>query len=52
MTLPLKDALETYIDRGWCPIPIPFRSKAPIVKGWPDLKVRLEELASYLTLPP
>ena len=35
---PLEMALD-YIDNGWLPIPIPYRSKAPKGKAWQQLKV-------------
>jgi hypothetical protein len=35
---PLEIALQ-YIDRGWSPIPIPHRSKGPIIDGWQNLRI-------------
>lgn len=32
-------AAETYIARGWVPIPLLPKSKKPALKGWPDLRV-------------
>lgn len=34
-------AARRYLGRGWRSIPIPFRSKAPLMQGWQ--KLRLEE---------
>jgi Bifunctional DNA primase/polymerase, N-terminal len=39
----LETALE-YIRRGWSPVPVPYKSKAPLDKGWPA-KVVTEENA-------
>jgi Bifunctional DNA primase/polymerase, N-terminal/AAA domain len=35
---PLEFALE-YIARGWAPIPIPHKSKAPLDQGWPGWRI-------------
>jgi Bifunctional DNA primase/polymerase, N-terminal len=35
---PLDFALE-YLRRGWSPVPVPFRGKAPLDKGWPELAI-------------
>jgi hypothetical protein len=37
---PLEIALA-YIRRGWAPIPVPFKTKKPILDGWP--KCRFDE---------
>lgn len=39
-------ALE-YIGRGWSPIPIPHKSKAPVLEGWPKLRITAESAAQY-----
>jgi hypothetical protein len=28
-----------YIDKGWSPLPIPYREKAPRIKDWHNLKI-------------
>ena len=43
---PLDVALE-YIDRGWSPVPIPHKSKAPLDKGWPAIVVTEENAHQY-----
>src|ERR1700730_12322071 len=43
---PLDIALE-YIDRGWSPVPIPHKSKAPLDKGWPAIVVTEENAQQY-----
>src|ERR1700730_14261195 len=43
---PLDIALE-YIDRGWSPVPVPHKSKAPLDKGWPAKVVTEENAHQY-----
>jgi Bifunctional DNA primase/polymerase, N-terminal len=43
---PLDIALE-YIDRGWSPVPVPHKSKAPLDKGWPAKVVTEENAHRY-----
>jgi hypothetical protein len=32
-----RGAASYYLTRGWRPIPVPFKSKAPDLKDWPNL---------------
>jgi Bifunctional DNA primase/polymerase, N-terminal len=34
----LEDARD-YCRRGWAPIPVPFRSKGPVLEGWEHLRL-------------
>ncbi len=34
-----------YLARGWQPVPIPACEKKPVLKGWPALRLREEDLA-------
>jgi hypothetical protein len=36
-----------YIARGWCPIPVPWRSKNPRLNGWQHLRVTGENVGEY-----
>jgi Bifunctional DNA primase/polymerase, N-terminal len=36
-----------YINHGFSPIPIPYQTKAPIIKGWNKLTVTAENLETY-----
>jgi putative DNA primase/helicase len=36
-----------YLARGWCPIPIPLRSKAPILPGWQKLRPTFGDLERF-----
>jgi hypothetical protein len=40
-------AAVRYIDRGYAPVPIPARSKAPNLKGWQHLRMQLEDVPKY-----
>ncbi|WP_158497245.1 AAA family ATPase [Methylocystis sp. ATCC 49242] len=48
---PLAVALD-YIERGWSPIPISFRSKAPSLPGWTDLRISADEASRYFNGAP
>jgi Protein of unknown function (DUF3987)/Bifunctional DNA primase/polymerase, N-terminal len=36
-----------YISRGWSPVPIPHRTKSPIIKEWQDLRITRETAGTY-----
>ena len=40
----LRKAVEEYLARGWAPVPIPPKSKAPNLPGWQNLKIKPEEI--------
>jgi hypothetical protein len=39
--------VRDYINRGFSPIPVPFKTKAPIIKAWTKLKVTADNLETY-----
>jgi hypothetical protein len=42
------DFARIYLGRGWAPIPVPFREKAPTLTGWQRLRITDERaLAAY-----
>jgi hypothetical protein len=43
---PLAIALN-YLQRGWSPVPIPYRSKNPGFKDWQNLRLTTETVAQY-----
>ena len=45
--LSLLQAAQQYLQRGWSPIPIPPKSKRPVIKGWPTLQLLSEQLAEH-----
>jgi Bifunctional DNA primase/polymerase, N-terminal len=40
-------AAEGYVCRGFAVLPIPHRKKGPIMKGWEDLRLTVEELPQH-----
>ena len=44
---PLADAARKLIALGLHPIPIPYKAKAPVLKGWPSLRIGRAEVPSY-----
>jgi Protein of unknown function (DUF3987)/Bifunctional DNA primase/polymerase, N-terminal len=43
------DAAREYVRRGWSVVPIPRGKKAPILEGWPQLRLKEEELSRYFS---
>ncbi len=41
------DAARAYTMRGFRCLPIPLREKGPRDKGWPDLRLKLEDLSEH-----
>ena len=41
------DVARAYLARGWQPLPLPARSKAPTVQGWSRLRLTAPELADH-----
>ncbi len=39
--------VRDYINHGFSPIPVPYQSKAPILKGWTKLTVTADNLGTY-----
>lgn len=44
---PSLEIARNYLRRGWCALPIPFKSKAPVIKGWEKLRLSEADLAHY-----
>jgi len=40
----LLEIVKDYHDRGWMPIPLPFRSKKITARGWQQWRFRRDEL--------
>lgn len=45
----LLQMVSKYVRRGWIPIPIRPREKAPQVKGWPLLRLKEHDLAQHFS---
>lgn len=41
------DAAIAWIGRGFSPVPVPTRSKGPILEGWQRLEINLESASEY-----
>src|SRR3990172_2538092 len=48
----LPELARTYLDRGWAPIPVPHREKAPIFTGWQDLRLEEVQLRAHFNGQP
>ncbi len=46
------DTALAYIRRDWSPIPLPARSKAPVVEGWPELRLTAETAGEHFNGKP
>jgi hypothetical protein len=46
------DAARSYLQRGWRVVPIPFRSKKPVLKGWQALRLDEADLAQHFNGQP
>lgn len=46
------DVARAYLARGWRVIPVPFKQKAPVLKGWPALELADAELPEYFNGQP
>jgi hypothetical protein len=46
----MNDALSAardYIERGWAPIPVPFRTKGPLLDEWQTLRINAETAPNF-----
>jgi hypothetical protein len=41
------DAALGWVERGFLPVPIPFRSKRPVIEGWPSLRIGKADVARF-----
>jgi putative DNA primase/helicase len=48
----LLDAARDYLARGWRPLPLPARAKAPRTRGWQHLRLTEAELAEHFGRTP
>ncbi|MFV0442886.1 MAG: bifunctional DNA primase/polymerase [Planctomycetaceae bacterium] len=45
------EAACVYMRRGWCVVPVPFKQKRPILKGWRQLRLEEADLQPYFDQP-
>ena len=43
----LPEIVSDYIDHAFAPIPIQCKSKQPVGKGWPELRISKEDIDTY-----
>ena len=51
----MTDALSAardYIERGWAPIPVPFRTKGPLLEDWQTVRINAETAPNYFNGAP
>jgi hypothetical protein len=42
-----RHAARTYLDRRLMTVPVPYKHKAPVLKGWQDLRLTEETIPNY-----
>ena len=47
MSSALLDAVLGYLSLGWSVVPVPWMTKAPVLQGWPNLRITAEEAPRY-----
>jgi hypothetical protein len=45
-------AARDYIERGWAPIPVPFRTKGPVLDAWQTIRINAETAPSFFNGAP
>ena len=45
------DLAKWWTERGFYPVPVPRGSKRPVDNGWPNLRLRLDELPQHFSTP-
>lgn len=45
------EAARAYVRRGWCVVPIPYKSKRAVYKEWEQLRLTESELDKYFDQP-
>lgn len=51
MTASSLEAARNYVRRGWCVVPVPFKQKRPVIKGWEQLRLAESDLDVYFDQP-
>ena len=41
-----------YLERGWAPLPVPYRQKKPVLDGWPSFRTTREVLPHHFNGAP
>ena len=48
----LLSAARDYLERGWAPIPVPFRTKGPLLDEWQTLRINAETAPNFFNSGP
>lgn len=43
----ILDIALDYIGKGWSPVPVPFKKKRPVIKGWEALRITAATAPRY-----
>ena len=43
------DVARSYLDRGWMPVPVPFRTKRPVLLEWQNFTVCDDDLPAHFS---
>lgn len=41
------DVARSYLDRGWMPVPVPFRTKRPVISEWQHFAISDDDLPTH-----
>ena len=44
---PPREWAQTYVSHGWSPIPVPFKTKKPILDEWQNLRLTQADIPDY-----
>ena len=47
-----REIASGYIRRGWCPVPVPFKAKGPVIPAWNELRLTLENVEGFFNGQP
>jgi hypothetical protein len=47
MMADMLSVIHDYISLGWSPVPVPFRSKGPVLDAWEELRITAETAPNY-----
>ena len=49
---PISSAALSWIERGYLPVPIPYREKRPVIEGWPALRITRDDVPQHFNGQP
>jgi hypothetical protein len=48
----IMNVAQSYLKRGWSPIPLPTKSKIPILENWQNLNIKEQEIPKFFNGKP